>query len=233
MRGKLMNKIKVMLTVLLLALVGCKGASEDVQAIANDKHDATEALTKTTDNQHYHNEKFGLRVEKPEGWYSQSVEETMQLAARGNQIISGEDKNMKAAMEASLKSTLTLFSFFEFPPGTPGKTNPSVISLAEYIAAYPGIKEGCDYLANMKQVIQQSQMAMSFAEGCQKTKISTSTFGYIDASTQVGNTLVRQRYLACKKGDHAIAIIQTFYDDQQEVSTTDVVKTMDVQCDDV
>jgi hypothetical protein len=228
-----MNKNKVMLTVLLLALVGCKGESEDVQAIANSKHDAADALTKTTDNQYYHNEKFGLRVEKPEGWYSQSIEETMQLAARGSQIISGEDKNMKAALEASLKSTLTLFSFFEFPPGTPGKPNSSVISLAEYIAAYPGIKDGCDYLANMKQVIQQSQMAMSFGEVCQKTKLSTSTFGYIDATAEVGNTLVRQRYLACKKADHAIAIIQTFYNEQQEASTTDVVKSIDVQCDDV
>lgn len=227
-----MNKNKLTIVMMLLALAGCKGGDNDVEALEKAAESGPEALTVSTDDTHFYNKKFELRVEKPEGWYSQSVEDTMRMAAMGGEALSGGDVNMKAALDASLKGTLTLFSFFEFPPGTPGKANSSVVSLAEYIGAYPGIKNGCDYLNNMTQVMSQSQMQMTFGK-CQQDNISSSTFGYIDASMLVGNQLVKQRYWACKKGEHAIAMVQTYYDETQKASTTGVIKAIDVQCDSV
>jgi hypothetical protein len=139
---------------------------------------------------------------------------------------------MKALLDASMKSTLTLFSFFELPPGTPGKNNPSVMSTAEYILAYPGIKTGCDYLASMKQLIARSQMQMQFEESCQTEKLGSSTFGFVNASIEIGpDKVVRQRYWACRKGDHAIGVVQTYYDDASDKSTSEIIKTIQVQCD--
>lgn len=226
-----MNKKNIILVVTLLTLAGCKGSGTDDQLAESAKGSAAEALTISTDNVHFHNKKFGLSIKKPESWYAQNVEEAMQLSARGAQVISGDDKNLKAALEASLEASLPLFGFFEFPPGTPGKPNSNVGGVAENIAAFPGVKDGCDYLASMKQVIENSQMNMSFGDSCQKEKISGSTFGYMNASIQMGNALINQRYWACKKGEHAIAIIQTFHNEEQEVATTDIIKTIDVQCD--
>jgi len=191
----------------------------------------SDALTQSSDDTHFYNKKFELRVQKPDGWYAQSVKETMLMAATGRDALSGDDANLKAALDASLKKTLTLFSFFEFPPGTPGKANSNVASAAEYIGAYPGIKNGCDYLANMQQLVKQSQMEMSFNGSCQQQKISTSTFGYVDASIQVGKRAVKQRYWACKKGDHAITLVQTYLNPQQEAATTALINTVKVQCD--
>jgi hypothetical protein len=226
-----MNKKKIILVAMLLTLSGCKGAGDDGQPAESAMDSAAEALTISTDNIHFQNKKFGLSIKKPESWYAQNVEEAMQLSARGAQVMSGDDKNMKAALEASLKASLPLFGFFEFPPGTPGKPNPNVGAVAENIAAFPGVKDGCDYLASMKQVIENSQMNMSFGDSCQKEKISGSTFGYVNASIKMGNALISQRYWACKKGDHAIAIVQTFHSEQQDAATTEIIKTIDIQCD--
>lgn len=227
-----MTKNTLMIAAMLLVLVGCKGEGSDSETLAASSKSGPDALTQSTDGIHFHNKKFGLSIKKPESWYSQSVEETMRMAAMGGDALSGGDTNMKAALDASLKSTLTLFSFFEFPPGTPGKTNPSIISMAENVMAYPGVTNGCSYLANMKNIIKRSQMKMTFSE-CHQDTISASTFGYVDAETQIGNAIVNQRYWACKKGGHAIAIIQTFYDEKQKSETTDLVKTIEVQCDSV
>jgi hypothetical protein len=216
-----MNKNKWIIALTLVLLSGCKGAEDDKLA-----------LTQSTDNKHFTNAKFALSVEKPDNWYSQSVEEALMLQAQGSAAISGGDKNMKALLDASVKSTLTLFSFFQVPPGTPGVNNPSVISTAEYIMAYPGIKSGCDYLASMKQLIARSQVQMQFDEGCQTEKVGSSTFGFINATIQMGaDAPVRQRYWACRKGDHAIGVVQTFYDEAGDNATTAVIKTIKVQCD--
>lgn len=216
-----MNKNKWFIAIALVLLAGCKGAEDDKQA-----------LTQSTDNKHFNNTQFGLTVEKPDSWYSQSVEEALMLQAQGSAAMSGDDKNMKALLDASVKSTLTLFSFFQVPPGTPGVNNPSVISTAEYILAYPGIKTGCDYLASMKQLIARSQVQMQFEEGCQTQTVGSSTFGVVNATTQVGPDMqVNQRYWACRKGDHAIGVVQTYYDEAGDKATTDIIKTIKVQCD--
>jgi len=217
-----MNKNKWVMAVVLVFLLGCKAAEGD----------GKQALTQSADNKHFTNAQLGLSVDKPESWYSQSVEETLMLQAQGTRLLSGDDKNMKALLDASVKSTLNLFSFFELPPGTPGKQTPSVISTAEYIMAYPGIKTGCDYLASMQQLIANSQMQLQFEEGCQTERLGNSTFGFVNASALVTPGLqVHQRYWACRKGDHAIGVVQTFYDEAGDKATTDIIKTIKVQCD--
>lgn len=223
--------------LIVAVLLGCTAADEDSQAVAvaksEDSKGSHQALTKSEDGQHFYNEKFELRVEKPDGWHSQSVEEMVLFQTKGAEMVSGGDENLEALMEASVKGTLPLFGFFEFPPGTPGKKNSSVIATAENTAAFPGIKTGCDYLSNMKVLASQSQLNISFDGDCQIEKISTSSFGYYDATMTVGKIVVGQRFWACKKGDHVISMVQTFLDEEGDKKTSDLMKTINVQCDTV
>jgi len=216
-----MNKHNWIITLVLLVLAGCTAAE-----------DGKDALTQSKDNKHFYNKQFDLSVEKPEGWYSQSAQEALLLQTQGSAAMSGEDKNLKAVLDASVKSTLTLFSFFQVPPGTPGVNNPNVVSTAEYILAFPGIKSGCDYLASMKQLIERSQVQIQFDEGCHVRQVGESRFGVVNGQTLVGeNTVVHQRFWACRKGDHAIGVVQTYYDDATEKATTDLINTIKVKCD--
>jgi hypothetical protein len=72
-------------------------------------------------------------------------------------MMAGDDKNMKAMVNAAQQKTTPLFSFFEVPPGTPGKPNSNIIAIAEDIKGAPGVKTGCDYLTLAKNLSAKSQ----------------------------------------------------------------------------
>ena len=83
-----------------------------------------------------------MTVEKPDGWYAQNEEEAVAVQKQGGKMLAGNDKNLKAVLDASQDTTSQLFGFFEVPPGTPGKLNPNVLSAAENIKAAPGVPGG-------------------------------------------------------------------------------------------
>jgi hypothetical protein len=95
---------KPILILLLFALSG---------ACFGDEH---AALTSSDDGVHFHNEMFSVRVTKPDAWYSQSVEEQMLLQQRGKKILSGDDGNLKAVLQAALDNVVPIFSFFANHP---------------------------------------------------------------------------------------------------------------------
>jgi len=222
--------MKTILSLLVLAVV-LPGAvlAEEAAKLANEKQ--YEALTRTDDNKHYYNQKFDLNVVKPDEWYAQSAKETMWLQMRGAKMAAGDDKNLDAALSAATKTTLPLFGFFKVPPGTPNTLNPNVIGAAEYVAAFPGIKTGCDYLENVKKVMGMTQMQITFDDKCMTESVSGSQFGYYNASMEVGGQTVKQRYWACRQNAHAIFAVQTFFSEEGDALTRDVVESMQVKCD--
>ncbi|MDZ7803923.1 hypothetical protein [Thiohalophilus sp.] len=205
---------KSILVIILAALVsfGCTESDSD------------SPITINTSGNTYVNGFFGLEVEKPADWYAQSAEETILLQQQGNKVLSGDDKNMQKLIEAAMESSLPLFGFFEYPPGTPGKMNPNVLSVAENIKLYPGIKEPCDYVEAVKQVLQQGQLKYEFDGECQSSTIGGKPAGYMDASLHVGTFDIAQRYHAMITDGYAISFIQTYTD---EASRSKVDKVMD------
>lgn len=190
-----------------------------------------EALTRTDDNKHYYNQKFDFHVAKPDEWYAQSAKETMLLQARGAKMAAGNDENLDAMLSAATKTTLPLFGFFKVPPGTPNTLNPNVIGAAEFIGAFPGIKTGCDYLENVKQVMNMTKMKITFNGTCEVENVSGTEFGYYDASLTVGEQVVNQRYWACRQNEHAIFAVQTFFDEESNAVTREIVQGMQVKCE--
>lgn len=219
---------KILLTSLIAVSTVC-GAKEN--AIPASKASSLTAITKSTDGKKYQNELFNLSINKPEGWYAQNVEEMISLQKFGNKLIAGDDKNLKVAIEASLENNIPLFGFFEFPPGTPGKLIPSLIANAENISLYPGIKNGCDYLYHAKELIGKSQANIKFGSTCNEARISDQKFGYYDASIEVRNAKVYQRYYSCRKGKHAMNFIGTYFEESSKDKIEQVLKTIKVECD--
>ena len=221
---------KILLTSLLAIAAGC-GAKEKTAPTPVPESQPIPAITKSSDGKKYQNELFRLSVEKPESWYSQNVEEMISLQKFGNNMVSGKDKNLKAAIDASLENNIPLFSFFEFAPGTPGKLIPSLIANAENISLYPGIKNGCDYLYHTKELLGRSQANIKFGENCNQAQISGQKFGYYDAIIEIKNIKVYQKYYSCRKGKHALNFIGTYFEKSSEEKIEQILKTIKVECD--
>lgn len=201
-------------------------------AACSDGNDATDARTEEVGDGVFRNEAFGMTVQKPDGWYAQSFDEMIQAHQMGANMLSGDDENMKASLESALESTLPLFTFFKKPPGTPGDFNPNVIASAENIDMYSeGIKTGCDYLANMVKVLEQSQVQFEVDGDCGTTDLNGQTFGVQSISMSAGSQTVNQRFLACRSGDHAIGIVQSYMTEKQRDEVNGVVDSLEIDCD--
>lgn len=188
------------------------------------------AITKTQDDIVYHNEYLDVSVTKPQDWYSQSPEDTMKMSQQGSEVLSGDDQNMKAMVDASLKSSLPVFAFFEFEPGTPGKLNPNILSMAENIELAPGVKTGCDYLAHTRTLLENSAIQVSFEDGCTQTMVGGASMGTLNVQMNMNNILINQTYYACIKGDHAITVIKTYFDEQSKQKVDGVQSSLKLSC---
>lgn len=203
------------LGVLLMLLISPLVAADD------------SALTVVKGNNLYVNKYLGMQITKPADWYAQSAEEMIMLQNRGKDALAGDDKAFKAMLESSMESNLPVFGFFRYPPGTPGKLNQSVMSAAENIKLYPGIKSGCDYLFHAKQIISKGQIPYTFTEGCQETMFGKQKMGYIDATADIGGRKIMQRYYSTIIGNHAVSVIETYFDEDSKRSVNQVVKTLE------
>lgn len=208
---KTRNAILALLTLLLVAPV----------TAATDP-----AVTVNSQDNIYVNELFGLSVEKPGGWYAQNVEEMIMSQQRGNKILAGDDKNMQAMLEAAKDSSLPIFGFYEYPPGTPDKINPNILSVAENIKLYPGIKHPCDYVNAVKSLLQQGKLEYTFNGDCQTGSLAGRKTGYLEASLNLGNLAITQRYYAILANGYALSFIQTFTDKESLAKVDQVMNSI-------
>lgn len=188
------------------------------------------AWTTSDDGIHFSNEKFKMSIIKPKSWYAQNIKELVAMQHKGKDIMSGNDENFEAIVDASLKTSLPLFGFHEFAPGTPTDNNSSLMGVAENISALPGIKSGCDYLYHTKQLIKQSQVKMEIEDECLNQEINGVKISYFNSQVAVGTNTVKQKYMACLSGDYAIAVIRTVINKENTSEIDEVLNTLKVQC---
>lgn len=188
-------------------------------------------ITTSADGVTFGNEYFGLAVTKPDGWYSQAPEDTMKLNSKGASLMAGDNQNMKAIIDDALKSSLPLFAFFQFEPGTPGKLNANIISVAENIEVLPGIKSGCDYLSHARTLLENAAMKVNVAEGCKTRTVNNAKLGYLDISMNLQGITVLQRLYSCVNKQHALSFTQTYFDDAGRAAVEEIVDSIHVDCE--
>jgi hypothetical protein len=222
---------KVVLLLSTLTLVSC--GSKTIETISKDSKPEAEkkaaSRVTTIAGNKFTNEFFNISVEKPEGWYAADNKEADAQRERGGEMIAGDDKNMKAMVNAAQQKTTPLFSFFEVPPGTPGKANSNIIAIAEDIKGAPGVKTGCDYLTLAKNLSAKSQVKIEFSDKCETKSINGTDFNFVDAQISMGSQTIKQRYFAMIRNEHAISMVQTFADDSGKAKVDKVLETVTVK----
>ena len=222
-----MNKLPKLLILLIFLGLGFIG---EKTATVSAQESSISGETTSLDGTLYTNELFDLSISKPEGWYAQSTQELLQMQQLGASLISGDNQNLQATLKESLKTSLPLFSFYQYPLGSPTPSNANIAGVAENISLYPGIKQGCDYLYHAKQIIAQSQFRIEFADECLTKNVNNSEFGYFNASINLGQVEIKQRYYACVKDTHAISIVQTYTTPEESQKVDRVLDTLSLKC---
>jgi len=196
--------------VVLLAIAGCK------QQPKNFDYGKIE-------NGVYTNGYFDFEIPVPPNWAVQNKDQVQQLQKTGEELVSGNNKELGAKIKAAdVRTAMLLTVFKNKTDAVTDKFNSSFIILSENLGGMP-IKKGSDYLAHAKEIMQQSNMSYQFAPDYSTEKIGNKEFDRMDVSLngQTGN--VQQSYYSVIDKDFALSIIISYGDDQQKAELKNII----------
>lgn len=196
--------------VFLLAITGCK------QEPKNFDYGKIE-------NGVYTNNYFDFEIPVPANWAVQNKDQVQQLQKTGEELVSGNDKELGAKIKAANVRTAILLTVFKNKTdAVTDKFNSSFIILSENLGAIP-VKKGSDYLAHAKEIMQQSNMSYQFAPDYSTEKIGNKQFDRMDVSLGGQGQNVQQSYYSMIDKNFALSIIISYGDDQQKAELKNII----------
>ena len=104
----------------------------------------------------YVNSGFGFTFKYPKDWVVHGEATNERIRELGREKIA-ESGTSKTSVDVALKYTYQLLTVFRQPVGTPGITfNPAILVIAERVSHAPGIKNGKDYLLNIRALLMKT-----------------------------------------------------------------------------
>jgi hypothetical protein len=185
-----------------------------------------EQNTGAVENTVYQNDFLGLRVEIPQEWSIQDRESQQRMMNMGQDIIAGDDKNLKEVLEASEATSLYLFAAFRHPLGSPVPYNHNVLCLAEQISHLPGIQKGSDYLFHTKGLLNSSPIEVTFPRDIYTEDLGGRQFYVMPVQMQAGGITVHQNYYVAIIHGHALAFITSYINEEQKLSVEKILTTI-------
>ena len=212
---------RIMLGLLAIILAfGCEDSSEQTTA------EKTKAFASETNGNTLHSPKFGLSIEKPDGWYALGYDELNALIETGGEVASSGNDDLGAILEATEKNNYSLFLISQYETGAPVEVNPNVLGVAENISAAPGIKSGKDYFFHAKKLMAQANPSYVFEDGYKVRLIDGVEFDQMDLTIELAGMSSKQTYYAAKSKNFIIGIIQTYESEDSQEATSKIIDTI-------
>jgi hypothetical protein len=176
----------------------------------------------------YSNSYFNnMSVTLPEDWALQSRKAQEELNEMGNDIIAGDNDNLKRQLQSQTETqTVTLFSLFKHELGAPVNFNPNIICTAERVSYLPGVKDGADYLELMKTTINSGQLKYKFSEEFSKETLAGTSFDVMIMELNLGIMTVRQKCFATKIKDYVLAFAISYTTEKEEKELMKILDTL-------
>jgi hypothetical protein len=143
----------------------------------------------------------------------------------------GDEISLPLMVDASLKSLMPLFVFYQYPPFAPVLAfNTNLVANAENIEVYPEVKSACDYIQQANPEQEMLNLAINSDGRCETLSIGSMQFSVVNSSIEVGDKTIQLKHLACIKNNYAISIIQSFVGDPDLAMLNSMLKTLTVKC---
>lgn len=166
----------------------------------------------------YTNEYFGLTLSIPDGWFVASKDSEQFIRDVGEDLATGDDTALKAAVESSKKTTFQLLTLSEFEMGATVEFNPSLILMAERVSHVPGIKSGKDYLFHSSKVLLRTQLPYELTKDAYPTRLGDREWYRADFVINQPQMPIDQSYFAAKQEDFVLVVILSAATKEQMVT---------------
>ena len=210
---------KTIALLIVIALMGCGFQSEKAENLINfgEFEDGV-----------YSNTFFNLAIAIPEDWHVLDVEARNEMMRQGGKIVAGDNRNLKAAMNAADLDNLNLLAAYEYAPGTPVTSNPGIMIIAEKIKHMPGIKRGSDYHYHTKKMMSMSNINVLYPEEIYETLIDDVSFDVLEMQIHMGHMNIMQKQYVTIVNGYALMVGLTYQDGDGLYKLEDILLTMNL-----
>lgn len=177
----------------------------------------------TLENNVYKNRFFKLSVPIHKDWVVQNKEQMQSIVETGSKMMTGDDKNLEAVVEASKINTAYLLTIFKYELGAAVEYNPSFMVIAENISHAPGVKRGSDYLFHTKKLLQQGQVHYTFAEEMTEKTIGTASFDGMQGYLDLMGKKITQDYFTTIKNGFSLSFVATYTNEEEKSEIYDLI----------
>ena len=201
-------------TILLFSIIACSKKAPETLDLG------------TFENGIYTNKYFAFTLDLSDGWQIQENQTIQMMRQMGKEILSGDDENMKAALDLSDMTTVNLLLATKHPLGSEIAFNPNIASVAEKIDPSSGIFQGRDYLVNARKYMEMSRIQTEIEDS-----IGTLNLGGVDFDimtvkmTHQDKSLSQKYYIAIMKG-YALSFIVSYTSDEEYQALESLLATL-------
>lgn len=179
------------------------------------------------DNNKYLNSFFKLELTLPDNWIVQTKEQTENLSEMGKELTAGDNKNLKAIIDASEINTANLLVVFQYEVGAAVDYNPGFMLVAENLKNSPGIKTGSDYLFQARKILKQSQVQYNYIDDkFKKEIISGQEFYSMNCTIDYMGINIKQIYYSTIIDGFCLNVILSYESDEQKNNLDKVINSM-------
>jgi hypothetical protein len=169
------------------------------------------------ENMKYTNTYFDFEITLPDDWKFQSKDQLDNLNNRGRDLLAGDNETLKTALKASEINNAILLSANQYEAGAPVDYNPSISIVAENIKNFPGIKNGSDYLFQVRKLLIQSQVKYEYVDSTfSKETINEFEFFKLNAGLNSLGINIYQIYYSTILNGFSLGIIISYNTEQQK-----------------
>ena len=178
-------------------------SARDAQGVGQDDRPDNGKVTDGV----YRSDFFGFQYTLPQGWTVHGEETQKVLMDAGKDLLAGNDQAKRSMMETASKRTFQLLTVFEYPLGTPEKSNRSIQVAAENVSFAPGIKTGEDYILNLRKLLANSQVQSQFQGEPLEQKLDGVPFYHQTIVLMFGEIPVYETYYCTIVKGYALSFI--------------------------
>jgi hypothetical protein len=172
----------------------------------------------------YTNNFFGFRYQAPRGWTAHGEETNKEIMAVGKSLVDQNTPTGKVIADRSSERTHQLLTLFQYPLGTPEVENQLVQILAEDVRFAPGIRNGKEYLLNVKRVLKAMKTSPEFDDEPKEVTYGGQKMYRADITTKLPTKVVYQSVIATVSKGYAISFAFTSFSAE---GRNNLVKTLD------
>lgn len=181
----------------------------------------------TFENGIYCNQYFGFTLDLSDEWQMQENQTIQMMRKMGKEILSGDDKNMKAALDLSDMTTVNLLLATKHALGAAVAFNPNIASVAEKLDTTADTPSRTEYLMNVRKYMEMSRIQTEIADSIDTVNLGGVDFDVMYVRMTHQDKTLSQKYIVTIMKGYALSFILSYASEEENQALDNLMATLE------